>query len=207
MFLIYDDTYQISDKSTGAIAHIEPPCVIEDGKEQALSPVSQNGDTWHYQGAFDRVTVSVKHQKNGLFYIKRIWGNTAPHARNIKTVFRVAACFDVQKFLIPCVSINGNPFGAGKEPKGLERNSKKWVFAYDRVSIPACTLTENADHALSLFASGESERSLALQKFETALAVESTASADADLEKSTDVSLNGEIANPTRSPILPAICL
>ncbi|MBO5354616.1 MAG: hypothetical protein J6B09_00950 [Clostridia bacterium] len=161
MFLTYrDNAYRISDKSAGAIAHIEPPCVIENGAEQALSPVSQKGDTWLYQGAFDRITVSVKREKDGLFYIKRIWENTAPHERSIKTVFRVAACFDVQKFLIPCVSVNGNPFGAGKEPKGLERDGKKWVFAYDRVSIPACTLTENAAHALSLFASGENERSL-----------------------------------------------
>ena len=161
MFLIQKgNTYRLSDQKAGAVAHIEPPCVIENGAEQMLAPVSRDGNTWCYQGAFDRVTVSIKRKSNGLFYIKRIWKNIAPHARRLKTVFRVAACFDVQKYLIPCVSINGNPFGAGKEPKGMTLDGKKWIFAYDRVSIPSCTLTENAAHALSLFASDESERSL-----------------------------------------------
>lgn len=161
MFLIQqENTYRLSDKKAGALAHIEPPCVIENGTQQALALVSRDGDAWCYQGVFDRVTVSIKRKNDGLFYIRRVWKNIAPHARRIKTVFRVAACFDVQKYLIPCVSINGNPFGTGKEPKGLEHEGKRWIFAYDRVSIPACTLTENADHALSLFASGESERSL-----------------------------------------------
>lgn len=161
MFLIQKDRlYRLSDKSDNAIARIEPPCVVENGVEQELLLSQRDDNTCHYRGVSDSVTVSVKHVKDGLFYIKRIWKNTSAHTRSIKTVFRVRACFDVQKYLIPCVSVNGNPFGAGKEPKGLEHEGKKWVFAYDRVSVPSCTLTESADRALSLFASNETDRSL-----------------------------------------------
>lgn len=33
--------------------------------------------------------------------------------------------------------MNGNEFGNGAEPKGLEKDGKKWIFGYDRVSIPS----------------------------------------------------------------------
>lgn len=38
--------------------------------------------------------------------------------------FRVQACFDVKKYLIPCVSVNGNKFGSGLEPQGLASGSE-----------------------------------------------------------------------------------
>ena len=92
MFLIQqENTYRLSDKKAGALAHIEPPCVIENGTEQALAPVSRDGDARCYQGVFDRVTVSIKRKNDGLFYIRRVWKNIAPHVRRINTVFRVAA--------------------------------------------------------------------------------------------------------------------
>ncbi len=63
-------------------------------------------------------------------------------------------------YLIPCVNVNGNEFGNGLEPKGLVREGKKWIFGYDRVSIPSCTLTEDDDFAVALFVSDESNISL-----------------------------------------------
>lgn len=62
--------------------------------------------------------------------------------------------------VIPCVSYNGNEFGKGLEPKGLTRDGKPWVFAYDRESIPACTLCENEEIVTAMFAGTMDETSL-----------------------------------------------
>lgn len=102
----------------------------------------------------------MEQKTDTLFYLRRSLKNIATHSHTVRIAQRVKPLFDVKKYLIPCVNINGNEFGAGFEPKGLERDGKRWGFAHDRVSIPACTLTENADMAVALFVSAEDALSL-----------------------------------------------
>lgn len=151
-----DDQFAVSNDKKGAVASILPPKIIENGETIELFCVGDG----IYESENDRVRYTVEQIGDGLFCIKRSWTNLASVTRHIRTVIRVQACFAVEKFLIPCVSINGNPFGAGGEPKGLLCEGSPWIFSYDRVSVPACTLTENRDFALSLFTSAEDPVSL-----------------------------------------------
>lgn len=68
--------------------------------------------------------------------------------------------FAAARYLIPCVSFSGNARSKGKEPHGLCDGDKPWIFAYDRESIPSCTLTETASAAAALFASDRDADSL-----------------------------------------------
>jgi len=104
--------------------------------------------------------ITIEQKNDTLFYIHRKWTNISAESLSLQTVFRVTTKFSVSRYLIPCVNANGNEFGAGGEPKGLERDGKQWIFSYDRESVPSCTVTENKDFACSLFASAESDESL-----------------------------------------------
>lgn len=65
--------------------------------------------------------------------------------------------FSFTHFVIPGVSINGNHWGKGKEPKGLACEGKPWIFDYRRTTIPACTISENKEQYFALMASDENE--------------------------------------------------
>nr|MBQ4317558.1 hypothetical protein [Clostridia bacterium] len=110
----------------------------------------------------DRNSVSyvVTAHSDSRYTVRRRWVNKSTEPITLQTTFRVRACFDVKKYLIPCVSVNGNEFGAGGEPKGLTRDGKKWIFGYDREPVPSWTLTECADMSLSLFVSSCDKRAL-----------------------------------------------
>lgn len=155
-----DQTYVLTQNNRNAIVHIEVPSVVENGCRTDIPQISWNGSCGEYRNARDLVQIHINHLGDGLFYIRRIWKNISMEARRIQTVFGISTCFEAKKYLIPCVSINGNEFGGGLEPKGMERDGSPWIFAYDRVSVPSCTLTENSDISVSLFASAESKASL-----------------------------------------------
>lgn len=55
-------------------------------------------------------------------------------------------------YMIPCVNYNGNGWGEGKEPKGLEQDGKPWYFSFSRSGIPAGMYGQNEDAAISLWA-------------------------------------------------------
>jgi len=102
------------------------------------------------------VKYTVNADDAGVYRITRRTVNKSGKTLNVRLIFRIRAEFDVSRYLIPCVSANGNEFGNGGEPKGMEKDGKRWIFAYDRVSVPSCTLVENSEVACSLFASPES---------------------------------------------------
>lgn len=173
MYIIYHNgKFKISDSAKEAVAKIDAPIYVENGKEKKLMSVNRvveasQSDTdaaqkefYTYADTTNSVDVTIEQKSDTLFYIRRSWRNLADTPRKIQTILRVQPYFDVQKYLIPNVSINGNEFGNGGEPKGLERDGKKWIFSYDRVSLPSMTLTENDDFAVALFASAESTDSM-----------------------------------------------
>ncbi|MBQ8140492.1 MAG: hypothetical protein IJ038_02215 [Clostridia bacterium] len=161
MYIVNENgVYRTSVSAEGAVVSFEPPIAVENGSEYTLEALWENENGAVYAGERDRVELSVCDKGDGLFYLKRKWSNLASESRRIQAVFRLKNCFEAEHFVIPCVSIDGNKFGAGLEPKGLERNGEKWIFGYDREPIPSCTLTENDSVAVSLFASAESGVSL-----------------------------------------------
>lgn len=162
MYILYkNNSFCISDEaSDGAVCELLAPVCIENNSETVIPFSDTDGNVAIYKNAENEVKLTVEKASDTLFYIRRTWKNTAKNARTIRIAQRVKPAFEVGRYLIPCVTINGNEFGAGFEPKGLERDGKRWVFGYDRAAIPACTLTENADFACALFASAENALSL-----------------------------------------------
>lgn len=156
MYITYkNNSFCISTDAVGAVCSLLPPVCIEDGKEISIPFAKEKNGLLIYKDAENEIAVSLKQTSDTLFYLHRTWKNTSDKTRSVRIAQRVMPIFEVSRYLIPCVNVNGNEFGAGLEPKGLDHDGKRWVFAYDRVSIPACTLTESADFACALFASAE----------------------------------------------------
>ena len=162
MYIIYkNNAFSISSELFDkTVCELLPPVCIENGEETIIPFAEEKDGCAVYRNADNEVTLCVKKNSDTLFYLHRTWKNTAETARSIRIAQRIMPLFESGRYLIPCVNVNGNEFGAGFEPKGLERDGKRWVFAYDRVSIPSCTLTENRDYACALFASAENTISL-----------------------------------------------
>lgn len=97
---------------------------------------------------------------NGLFRVCRRVTNQSGRTRRVKLVAQLETRFKPQDYLMPCILYNGNQWGSGNSPKGLTYDGKPWIFAYDRMGIPSCTLTENRDVGLALFASDQDKESL-----------------------------------------------
>lgn len=149
MYIVEKNGFWISEEKDCAVAQLCPPAYWEAGHRYPL----QEQDDGSFADDRNRVTVTVQKVGDSLFRITRHWTNTGDQTRRIQTVFAIRPCFEVKQYLIPCVSVNGNLFGGGSEPKGLTRDGEPWVFAYDRMSIPGCTVLENRDYVTALFAS------------------------------------------------------
>ena len=125
--------FEYAQTGDGVIKLLAPVYRYENGEEITLA---QTGDGI-FEDASNRVTYTAEKKTDRLFCIHRTWTNTASHAVKLRTSFRVKTCFVPERYLIPCVSANGNEFGKGGEPKGLTRDGKKWIFGYDRTFLPA----------------------------------------------------------------------
>ena len=157
MYIIFDQgKFTISSSAENAVAEIMPPLYLYEAGEHSLSWI---GDGLYRDGRCE-VKLTVRRESDTLFYIHRTWENISAEPLRFQTVFRIRPCYAPERYLIPCVNVNGNVFGNGGEPKGLERDGRNWIFAYDREALPACTLTENREFACGLFASAESDESI-----------------------------------------------
>lgn len=152
--------FAVSKSPVGAVCTLLEPVCMENGCEITVPFLAEENGHTLCRDNKNEVTLTVKQKSETLFYLHRTWKNLSSETRSVRIAQRIKPLFDVKKYLIPCVNVNGNEFGAGLEPKGLERDGQRWVFGYDRVSIPACTLTENKDVACALFASAEDAVSL-----------------------------------------------
>lgn len=156
MYITYHSQFQVSGEPENAVLELCAPAYFEDGVKRILS-IRPDGS---FADESNRVTLSVEQLRESVFLVRRRWTNISDQVRQIQTVFSARPCFAVKQYLIPCVSVNGNDFGKGLEPKGLTLDGESWVFSYDRTSIPACTVLENPDFVTILFASTENEVSL-----------------------------------------------
>lgn len=161
MYIIHQNgKFTVSAVSDGAVCALLAPVCMEGGCETTVPFAEMKNGCAVYRDNKNEVTLTVEQKTDTLFSLRRTWKNCAAETRSIRIAQRIKPLLSVSRYLIPCVNVNGNEFGAGFEPKGLERDGQHWVFGYDRVSIPACTLTENRDFACALFASAENTVSL-----------------------------------------------
>ena len=90
--------------------------------------------------------------------------NNSAEQQTFKLVLAAVPGIKATRYLIPGVLYNGNEFvgdfilSDGRAfstamPNGWEKDGQPWIFAGDRSSIPACTISENRRKAFGLFAS------------------------------------------------------
>lgn len=155
-----NDCFFLSGCAQGAVAKLLPAMIVEDGQEFTLEPLSADGSTLRY--ALGQVSIADQFTDlgSGLFRVRRKITNHDSHRHYIKSIFQLETAFKPEHYMVPCVNYNGNEFGNRDTPTGLERDGQPWVYAYDRMGIPSCTVSEGADTGVCLFASNESADSL-----------------------------------------------
>ena len=159
MYIVKNGTgYAVSETAENAIVKISAPIVEENGKEFVLAPAEEGEG---YVGHGFSATEAVSDLGDGLFKLTRTIKNEGYTTRIVKVIFETVTEYVPTRYLIPCVSYNGNVFGEGNEPKGLyHENGEPWIHSFERTSIPSCSLTETKDVAFSLFASAEDKDSM-----------------------------------------------
>jgi len=150
MFLCKNQSsYQLAAQADGQVlATLLPILVEEDGK---LLTAQEAGFTCRDQ---------AEDLDGGLFRVVRRTVNQSGRTRKIKLITQLETSFKAEKYTMPCVMYDGNQWGDGNSPKGLTYKGEPWVFAYDRMGIPSCTITENAQVGVALFASDVDAASL-----------------------------------------------
>lgn len=139
--------------SSGEIMrHSVAQCGNNETSEEQIREVYEDGSL--------RVLVREESLGPGRAAFVCEWENTGAEVLRFQPEIRVRTEFTFTRYLMPGVSVNGNHWGRGKEPKGLSTEGEPWVFDYRRTTIPACTISENRDHFMALFASDETKASL-----------------------------------------------
>lgn len=133
-----------------------PPCYTRGGRQRELQRLEENV----YEDKQFRVTLQYETVDDNCVRLVHYWKNIGKGAADFQPEIRMKAGFPYTHYVIPGVSYNGNHWGNGKEPKGLEREGQPWVFDYRRTTIPGCTISENADQYAALMASDREENSL-----------------------------------------------
>jgi len=157
MYIIKENSgFAIADKKgENTVAVLKAPVIEENGKLLYTDDMG-NGK---YSGYGFSASDTVCDLGRGLFSVERTVTNCG-EKRKIKLIAESETFFAPKKYLIPCVSYNGNEYGDGKEPKGMFMEGEPWIHAYDRTSVPSCTVTENAEVAFSMFVSNRDTDSL-----------------------------------------------
>lgn len=132
------------------------PSYRTDG--QSFQPPAAGQGLWRDERLEIRQNITPRGQ--GIIYLERTYLNRTDAPLNLQFEIQVRAQFAYSHYVMPCVLYNGNDWGSGLEPKGLTRDGASWVFDARRGGVPGCTLSENDETALALFASDESEETL-----------------------------------------------
>lgn len=130
------------------------------GTDMEVPAAGREGDTAIYENDWLRVLLQEESIGEGRKRLVCEWKNRTDAALSCQMEIRIRTDFAFSHYVIPGVSLNGNHWGRGKEPKGLLCGGEPWVFDYRRTTIPACTVSENAEEYFALMASDESPLSL-----------------------------------------------
>ena len=132
--------------------------VIENGAALKITPDINNPLT--YNGDGFTITDKFTAIEDGFYKVERKYKNITSKPRSVVLMFECEAMFTPSFYMIPSVTYNGNRWGTGNEPKGLSRGGQPWVFAYNRVSIPSATFSEDESTSVGLFACDGDQNSL-----------------------------------------------
>ena len=141
--------FEVGVGEDNAVCFLPPPKIEIDGKEKTADKVKSL-----------RVLDTYTNAGGGLFKVLRDIENVSESDVTFRDIFEVTTAFVPARYLIPCVNYNGNDGCRENTPTGLERDGSPWIFAYDRMGIPSCTLCENKEFGTALFASDVDEHSL-----------------------------------------------
>ncbi len=106
------------------------------------------------------VTDTYTDMGDGLFKVERTAKNKSADTVTFRDIFEIKTAYIPSRYLIPCVNYNGNEGCRENTPTGLTRDGEPWIFAYDRMGIPSCTLCEDKSFGTAIFASDCDESSL-----------------------------------------------
>lgn len=126
-----------------------------------------------------RAEMSVEILPSGLYEKGiKVWKieatafNDGQQTRTFKLVLSAEPHIKASRYLIPGVLYNGNEFVgdfilsdgrafSSAMPNSWEKDGEPWIFASDRSSIPACSISEDRRHAFGLFTSDGDLNSIA----------------------------------------------
>ncbi len=114
-------------------------------KDNMLVGVMEPSEDFHCTDTFTE-------KEEGVFEWKRtilLNENVAQDYQNLQMNIKILHPVDF--YMIPCVNYNGNNWGDGKEPKGLELEKRPWKFGYHRSSIPAGMYCQNSELAIGVW--------------------------------------------------------
>ena len=126
-----------------------PALIKEKGESEQLA-----------ESAGFSVTRSIEKKYDDTLCVRRTYKNERSESVTAQFILDVAANYAPERFTIPSVSYNGNLRSDGTEPHGWEKEGTPWTYSSDRVSVPACTVFENAETVTALFASTLSKANL-----------------------------------------------
>ncbi len=144
-----NNEFVIGTGSDNAVCVIMPPKFEINGKEVTEEDAKEFN-----------VTDIYRNIGNGLVRVFRKITNVSDRKVSFRDIFEIKTNYVPTRYLIPCVNYNGNEGCRENTPTGLTRDGKPWIFAYDRMGIPSCTLCENKKFGTALFASDCDESSL-----------------------------------------------
>ena len=139
--MIYFSLNSVTFENNISLAMLLPPVFEANGEQTSFTVCDDKGYRLGAMTGNDETTFIG----DGLFKVKRTIKNGGRTKRTGKFLVKVNDLFKYTKSTIPCVMFDENKHSGGKEPHGFSFNEKPWLFSYDRVSIPSCTITENAD--------------------------------------------------------------
>ena len=117
MYIVYESgKFYVSTEAENAVVELCAPRYLSEGTEKILMPA---GEGPGYADEENRAELEIRQVSDTLFYVKRVWQNISYSVKKIQTIFRVKTCFVPERYLIPCVNVNGNVFGNGGVPKGM----------------------------------------------------------------------------------------
>ncbi len=152
--------FTLYTKDGDPAVYINSPICEFNGKEQTMAVKSVTDNSAEYEAVGMEASDTLTERENGIWELCRVVRNTSNGTRTFKLISEMSTAYKVQKYLIPCVSFNGNERSGGHEAHGTELNGELWIHAYDRMSIPSCTLSECDSTVCALFASDKDEASL-----------------------------------------------
>jgi hypothetical protein len=163
MYIIKNENeqYMLSEKvAENLYAEILPAVAVLDGEELKAEIISAHNNILIstvegllFKDTFDFISDSS-------ILVTRTITNTTDKRIRFKSIFELKDCFKADNYVFPGFNYNGNQFGGSNTPTGLTRDGKPWVFAYDRLGIPSCTMTEDENHGVATFVSDIDEISL-----------------------------------------------